>query len=64
VSRPLRTPSTETPAPTRRDGAVMHNEFTAIIERDGEWFVTYFLGLAWANSQGRTRELVSTCHIL
>jgi predicted RNase H-like HicB family nuclease len=34
----------------------MHNEFTAIIERDGEWFVAYCPELPGANGQGQTRE--------
>ena len=36
--------------------AVMHNEFTAIIERDGEWIVAYSPELPGANGQGHTRE--------
>lgn len=34
----------------------MHNEFTAIIERDGEWFIAYCPEIPGANGQGRTRE--------
>ena len=34
----------------------MHNELTAIIERDGEWFVAYCPELPGANGQGHTRE--------
>ena len=34
----------------------MHNEFTAIIERDGEWFVAYCAEVPGANGQGRTRD--------
>lgn len=34
----------------------MHNEFTAIIERDGEWFVAYCPEMPGANGQGRTVE--------
>lgn len=34
----------------------MHNEFTAVIERDGEWFVAYSPEIAGANGQGRTIE--------
>jgi predicted RNase H-like HicB family nuclease len=34
----------------------MRNEFTAIIERDGEWFVAYSPEVPGANGQGRTRE--------
>jgi predicted RNase H-like HicB family nuclease len=34
----------------------MHNEFTAIIEKDGEWFIAYSPEIPGANGQGRTRE--------
>ncbi len=34
----------------------MHNEFTAIIERDGEWYIAYCPEIAGANGQGRTLE--------
>lgn len=34
----------------------MHNEFTAIIERDGEWFIAYCPEIPGANGQGRTIE--------
>jgi predicted RNase H-like HicB family nuclease len=34
----------------------MHNEFTAIIERDGEWFIAYCPEVPGANGQGRTKE--------
>ena len=34
----------------------MRNEFTAIIERDGDWFVAYCPELPGANGQGRTKE--------
>jgi len=34
----------------------MHNEFTAIIERDGEWYVGYCPEVPGANGQGRTVE--------
>jgi predicted RNase H-like HicB family nuclease len=33
----------------------MHNEFTAIVERDGEWFITYCPEIPGANGQGRTK---------
>ena len=33
----------------------LHNEFTAIIERDGEWFVAYCPEIPGANGQGRTK---------
>ena len=34
----------------------MHNEFTAIIERDDEWFIAYCPEVPGANGQGRTIE--------
>ena len=34
----------------------MHNEFTAIIERDGEWFSAQCPEVPEANGQGRTPE--------
>ena len=34
----------------------MRNEFTAIVERDGEWYIAYCLEIPGANGQGRTRE--------
>ena len=34
----------------------MHNEFTAIIERDGKWFIAYCPEIPGANGQGRTKE--------
>ena len=34
----------------------MHNEFTAIIERDGEWFIAYCPEVSGANGQGHTIE--------
>jgi len=34
----------------------MHNEFTAIIERDGKWFVAYCPEVPGANGQGRTKK--------
>jgi predicted RNase H-like HicB family nuclease len=32
----------------------MRNEFTAIIERDGEWYVAYCPEVPGANGQGKT----------
>jgi predicted RNase H-like HicB family nuclease len=32
----------------------MHNEFTAIVERDGEWFIAYCPEIPGANGQGRS----------
>ena len=34
----------------------MHNQFTAIIERDGDWYVAYCPEIPGANGQGRTIE--------
>ena len=32
----------------------MTNEFTAVFEREGEWFIGYCPEIAGANGQGRT----------
>jgi predicted RNase H-like HicB family nuclease len=34
----------------------MHNEFTSVIEEDGEWFIGYCPEIPGANGQGRTVE--------
>ena len=34
----------------------MHNEFTAIFERDGDWHIAYSPEIPGANGQGRTKE--------
>lgn len=34
----------------------MHNEFTAIIERDGAWYVAYCPEIPGANGQGHTPD--------
>jgi len=34
----------------------MHNEFTAIIERDEDWYIAYCPEIPGANGQGRTLE--------
>lgn len=34
----------------------MRNEFTSIIEQDGEWFVAYSPEIPGANGQGRSSE--------
>jgi len=34
----------------------VHNQFTAIIEDDGDWFIAYCPEIPGANGQGRTRE--------
>ena len=38
----------------------MHNEFTAIIERDGKWFIAYCPEIPGANGQGKTIEEART----
>ncbi len=34
----------------------MHNEFTMVIEQDGDWFIGYCPEIPGANGQGRTVE--------
>ena len=34
----------------------MHNEFTAIIEKDGDWYIAYCPEVPGANGQGKTIE--------
>jgi len=34
----------------------MRNEFTAIIEQDGEWYIAFCPEIPGANGQGHTRE--------
>lgn len=34
----------------------MRNEFTAIIEKDGDWYIAYCPEIPGANGQGRTIE--------
>ena len=34
----------------------MRNEFTAVIERDGDWYIAYCPEIPGANGQGRTKE--------
>jgi len=36
----------------------MKNEFTAIIERDGDWYIAYCPEIPGANGQGRTKDEV------
>ena len=38
----------------RQKGAVMTNQFMAIIEREDEWYVAYCPEIPGANGQGRT----------
>jgi predicted RNase H-like HicB family nuclease len=37
-------------------GVPMRNEFTAVVERDDEWFVAYCPEIPGANGQGKTKE--------
>ena len=34
----------------------MHNEFTAIVEKDGPWYIAYCAEVPGANGQGESRE--------
>ena len=34
----------------------MHNEFTAVFERDDEWIIAYCPEIPGANGQGRTKD--------
>ena len=34
----------------------MQNEFTAVIERDGEWYLAYSPEVPGANGQGHTKD--------
>ena len=34
----------------------MYNEFTALIERDGDWYIDYSPEVPGANGQGHTKE--------
>ena len=34
----------------------MYNEFTAVFERDGEWYIAYCPEIPGANGQGKTKE--------
>ncbi len=34
----------------------MRNEFTAIIEKDGQWYIAYSPEVSGANGQGKTQE--------
>jgi len=39
-----------------REVSNVRNEFTAIVERDGVWFVAYCAEIPGANGQGRTSK--------
>ena len=52
-------PSVRQTEPDRADYEVegdMTNEFIAVVERDGDWFIAYCAELPGANGQGRTKE--------
>jgi predicted RNase H-like HicB family nuclease len=34
----------------------MHNEFTAIVEQDGPWYIAYCAEVPGANGQGSSKE--------
>ncbi len=34
----------------------MHNEFTAVLERDDDWLIAYCPEIPGANGQGKTKE--------
>ncbi len=34
----------------------MHNEFSAVVERDGDWLIAYCPEIPGANGQGRTKK--------
>lgn len=34
----------------------MANQFTAVLERDGEWFIAYCPEIPGANGQGKTKQ--------
>ncbi len=34
----------------------MRNEFTAVFERDGDWYIAYCPEIPGANGQGRTKD--------
>jgi predicted RNase H-like HicB family nuclease len=34
----------------------MRNEFTAIVEKEGEWFISYCPEIPGANGQGKTQK--------
>jgi predicted RNase H-like HicB family nuclease len=38
----------------------MHNEFTAIIEKENDWYIAYCPEISGANGQGRTIEEAKT----
>ena len=39
----------------QKHGGRMRNEFTALVERDGRWYIAYSPEIPGANGQGRTK---------
>jgi hypothetical protein len=39
----------------------MHNEFTAVVDRDGKWFVAYCPEIPGANGQAPTQAGLRPC---
>lgn len=37
-------------------GGIMTNEFTAVFERDGQWYIAYCPEIPGANGQGNTKD--------
>jgi hypothetical protein len=46
----------EAPGRLTTEATVVRNESTAIIEREGDWFIAYCPEIPGANGQGRTQE--------
>ena len=47
---------TESTFTYQKPEAVVRNEFTAVIEKDEDWFVAHCLEVPGAHGQGKTRE--------
>jgi predicted RNase H-like HicB family nuclease len=39
-----------------RYNSLMHNEFTAVVQRDGHWWIGWIEEIPGVNSQGESRE--------
>jgi predicted RNase H-like HicB family nuclease len=39
----------------------MRNEFTALVERDGRWYIAYSPEIPGANGQGKTKAAALKC---
>ena len=44
-----------------RAGGRIRNEFTAVVERDGRWYIAYCPEIPGANGQGRTKAAALRC---